>query len=622
MRDAHRSARRSILVEGPLKGDYSLAIVNRSFARALINLGHDVKVTSKNENLAEDPLFNGEPAVKAAYVENPNSAAFEVHSSFNWPLETGHMRAPLRTLHCYTWEESEFPPRLVEQLNRDLHLICVATLYTKEALENSGVRVPMVITGIGLDHMLCRAVRPLKRNKKFRFLHISSCFPRKGADVLARAFVEEFGEEPDVELVIKTFDNPHNEIEKQLLQAGGGAMPRGVQLLKASLSPEELYRLYLSADCLVAPSRGEGFLLPAAEAMALNVPVIVTDAGGQADFCDRQTAWLVRSTTGRAETHMALANSYWFEPELQSLKTQMRAVYNASLTELAVKTRVARSRVASHYTWEKVAKRFIAAVERRQAELAAAPPKRYRVALVSTWNQECGIASYSEHLVNAAPADFEIAVISEDVKSAVNDPAFVTRVWTRNLNGVRMLCDFILRSSFDAVLIQHQVTLFDFGSLRFMLEALCRTEPRRLPVFLQMHSTLESKTAMKDMASTLAKLSGLFVHTLSDIHALPRLAQSTRVAAIPHGVADLSERRAKSQSKSANGEFRIGAFGFCMPHKGVIEHIKALGMLRDRIPNLRVTLLHSLNDEPKTINYALEVMTLIKRLRLDDVIRH
>jgi hypothetical protein len=57
-----------------------------------------------------------------------------------------------------------------------------------------------------------------------------------------------------------------------------------------------------------------------------------------------------------------------------------------------------------------------------------------------------------------------------------------------------------------------------------------------------------------------------------------------------------------------------------MPHKGIIEHVHALWMLRDRIPGLRATLLHAVNDDGKTIDYAIEVMTLIKRLALDDVI--
>lgn len=616
---------RSILVQGPLKGDYSLAIVNRSFARALIEAGQHVRTNSINEDLSDDPLFNSDARVKDAFLENPDYTNFQIHTLNTWPPDTTHMTAGFRALHCYAWEESEFPPNFVRQFNRDLDLICVTSRYTKEALENSGVQVPVEVIGNGVDHMLQRWPKsPKSKRGPFTFLHVSSCFPRKGADVLIRAFLEEFGDQDDVQLIIKTFDNPHNYIERFLLTAlGNGAIPRTIRLIKQNLSTSELYKLYISADCLVAPSRGEGFLLPAAEAMALRLPVIVTDAGGQSDFCDETTSWLVRSSVGQAATHMSLHNSFWFEPNLASLKQQMRAVYVAEPEQIRAKTDAARRRISDLYTWEKVANRFLQAVEKHRR--APGEPRRHRIAIVSTWKQECGIATYTGHLVKALSEEFDVTILAEDTGLVAEDEWFVSRVWTRTSSGIRLLCDYAVRSKFDAILIQHHLGYFSWQDLGFMVDALCTSLSFQGAVFVQLHSTQGSQRELMQIAPSLAKLSGLFVHTLDDVLSLPGLAQATRVAIIPHGISYFDRKHplfatVESAFEEVSDSFHIGSFGFCMPHKGVLEHIRALQILRQKIPNLKATLLHSITAERKTIDYAIEIMESIKAYDLHAII--
>ena len=44
------------------------------------------------------------------------------------------------------------------------------------------------------------------------------------------------------------------------------------------MSREELRWLYASADAFVLPTRGEGWCLPAMEAMAMSLPVILSAA--------------------------------------------------------------------------------------------------------------------------------------------------------------------------------------------------------------------------------------------------------------------------------------------------------------------------------------------------------
>ena len=107
----------------------------------------------------------------------------------------------------------------------------------------------------------------------------------------------------------------------------------------------------------MSPSRGEGFGLPAAEAMLLGCPVIATIYSGQADICQAEHCWPVDYSLQPARTHLTEGKSFWAEPSLDSLRQQMRSVYKASAQERAEKTERARRFVADRFTWKKVAER-------------------------------------------------------------------------------------------------------------------------------------------------------------------------------------------------------------------------------------------------------------------------
>ncbi len=115
----------------------------------------------------------------------------------------------------------------------------------------------------------------LEALKGFTFLHISSAFPRKGVDVLLEAYFDAFDSRSDVSLILKTFPNPHNEVEGILERLRAGhPNPPDVRWIDRDLEDREIEALYGLADCYVHPARGEGFGLPVAEAMAAGVPVI------------------------------------------------------------------------------------------------------------------------------------------------------------------------------------------------------------------------------------------------------------------------------------------------------------------------------------------------------------
>jgi hypothetical protein len=67
-------------------------------------------------------------------------------------------------------------------------------------------------------------------------------------------------------------------------------LPR-VVVIQRDASRHEMRRLYAAADCFVLPTRGEGWGLPAFEAMTMALPTIVTNCAGPSAFASGRSAY-------------------------------------------------------------------------------------------------------------------------------------------------------------------------------------------------------------------------------------------------------------------------------------------------------------------------------------------
>ena len=170
--------------------------------------------------------------------------------------------------------------------------------YVARLLVDSGVTRPVITIGQAPPLAAYTALGDRPARTPFTFLHVSSAFPRKGIDVLLTAWQRAFRATDAVELVIKTAPNPHNIAAAQIAAlhaADPDAAP--IRLIEDDCDEPAMAALFAAADAMVLPTRGEGYNLPAAEAMAAGLPLIVTDATGHRDFAGPATARLVRSHT-------------------------------------------------------------------------------------------------------------------------------------------------------------------------------------------------------------------------------------------------------------------------------------------------------------------------------------
>ncbi len=623
------------VVEGSFETSYSLDVTNRGLARALERL-HPGQVglfpthgygdyRPKADDLAQHP------DLVELWRRTRRDRVPEVLIRGMYPPRVADMRGRRKLLH-FAWEESNFPAEWVAEFNRSLDGLLVVSRFVRKVLIDSGVRIPIFVVGNGIDQVREATPEPVAVDlgPGFKFLHVSSAFPRKGVDVLLKAFTTAFDASDDVALVLKTFPNEHHHVERDLAELLEG-IPRAprIVLLNRDLPPGQLLDLYRRCDALVAPSRGEGFGLPMAEAMVLGLPVITTGHGGVLEFCEPESSWLVDYTFAPARSHMGLFDSVWVEPKAEDLTRVLRRV--ASLPPEARRRAAAQARavVERDHTWDRVAQRVTAAVGAIEAEAIREPPAREasRIGWVSTWNARCGIAAYSARLIEHLPPEMPVQVFANDNREpGTRDEPFVTRVWTdHTLLDLSELAEGIVAGRCDVAVIHFNFGFFDVRAFGQLLQRLREREIRRVVIF---HATQDrpGSTALGRISAELGRADRLLVHGVRDLNMLKGVGLVDNVALFPHGVVRTAAlpREAQAAALGLRGKRVIGAYGYLRAHKGLTELVQALPAIRERHPKAHLLLVNARypssdsEAERKRLLEAVDVLGLHKHVTLVD----
>jgi glycosyltransferase involved in cell wall biosynthesis/tetratricopeptide (TPR) repeat protein len=354
----------------------SLSGVNRSLASAL-KLQADLElhcVQSAPVNSVPDSLkfFRKEMDSK-----NPGSCSVTIRHA--WPPDWSRPKNG-KLVVIQPWEFGSLPTQWVEQA-KHVDEFWVPSNYVRNVYVDSGVdaeKVFVVPNGVDSEKFHSQALpRKLATSKKFKFLFVGGTIFRKGPDLLLKAYLENFTASDDVCLVIKDFGGQSvyagQTIEAQIRNAQSDPNAPEILYLNEELPPDSLPGLFTACDCFVLPYRGEGFGLPALEAMACGLPIIVTASGATDDFVRYEFAFRIsakRVIFGNEISGMKLVKPGWLlEPDMAELSRKMRAAF-CNPSEAAERGRRASEFARQNYSWRKSAE--IAAVRIRT--IATQPP--------------------------------------------------------------------------------------------------------------------------------------------------------------------------------------------------------------------------------------------------------
>lgn len=242
-----------------------------------------------------------------------------VHISF---IQPEWYQTPSKSQYSigYTpWESSEIPDSWPEYMQA-VDEIWTTSSYCKDVYAKYGIESTVVPHGIDPEVF---QINERTLTDKFVFFHAGSPTERKGSQYVVDAFLELFGTNDDVILLLKS-TGPTNArwVGNSQYHGNAGNHPR-IHVVEFDISHEDMAQLYYRSHCFVYPSRGEGFGLLPFQALATGVPTILTNATGMTDFAHYGIPLKWKETKGYG---IHLGN--WAEPDYEDLKVQMLSVFN------------------------------------------------------------------------------------------------------------------------------------------------------------------------------------------------------------------------------------------------------------------------------------------------------
>lgn len=616
------------VVAGHLLGSYSLAIINRMMARTLeAHYPGQVRylaIETVPINHTEGVPVDEKPLMMELSSRPPITSKGEIVLSHHYPVLQPKGNYAL-SLAIFFWEESQVPSETIKKLTDGFDAIISPARSVTRALIDSGLSLPIATIGqpVDVDHYAALAQRRRSRHRQATFLHVSSCFKRKGVDVLLSAWAQAFTSADKVRLLIKTFPNPHNDVESQvaLLRAQYPDLAP-IVIVNRDADVEEMPQFYADADVMVLPTRGEGYNLPALEAMAAGLPLIVTGHGGHRDFCSDQEARLIAYRFAKSESHVGGYHSFWVEPDVDDLVAALREQIDESQLPL-IEARRNRAMLAAMRESDKEAwlRRYDALIERLQksAHLASA-----RVAWISTWSVQCGIAQYSSYLLDHFSEELRRNVLvvcdNRTQPSSKAEIAFKPTWDVKNVPKVKQMLEAIADYEAEAVVIQHQDGLLPWKQLGQL------AHDQRLAgkvVIVVLHNAGNMIRAGREeramIIEGLGKLSRILVHNAADMNFLMSLGLKHNVGLLPHG-AFTKDQAPWPRRLSTTDAPIIGCHGFFFRHKGIDKLIRAAALMRQEWPNLKLRLVNARFPEPGHDAYINECKNLAIILGMADAI--
>lgn len=266
------------------------------------------------------------------------------------------------------WESDTYNPDFLNILkNYDSNI--VLTKWQKECLIKQGFdesKIDIVHEGIEPD---CFPIEQEKSNK-FKFFLVGKWGFRKAIKETIECFLKTFEHIDDVELHI-TVDNAHPIWipTEERLRMYNLLSPK---IIIHSFPDRDVYlRILKNCNVFLSCSRGEGWNIPLAEALACGIPSIYSKGSGQLEFASEYPLGvdILKKIPAYHEEDKYFADGYVDEPNFEMLSEVLLDSYKNYSTYKKIHLQKCQHFI-SKYTWNKVSKDLFDVINKRYGSIS------------------------------------------------------------------------------------------------------------------------------------------------------------------------------------------------------------------------------------------------------------
>jgi len=242
--------------------------------------------------------------------------------------------------------------------SRNIERVIVPCEHNADVFRRGGVKAPVHVIPGGTDPLEFPVLTEPRPDRPYTFLTLGDRGSRKGWHEVWKAFWFTFKHTPDVRLIIKCRPGVNDTLD--LIAHADNLDPR---IVIQQDDAEDMREVFAQADCVVLPSRSEGWGMPHREAACMGLPVIVQRYSGLDDGNTDEWAFVVEK--GRMDAipedfqHIA---GEWRIADVVELAGAMRRCYEMP-KEAAHCGRSAARWIRANQTWHHAAKMLLNLIE-------------------------------------------------------------------------------------------------------------------------------------------------------------------------------------------------------------------------------------------------------------------
>jgi glycosyltransferase involved in cell wall biosynthesis len=255
-------------------------------------------------------------------------------------------------------------------------VVWVPTAWGRDVLIANGIPGHKIdVIPEGVDHALFHPHGRVPEERPFRFLVVGKYEIRKSYPEIFQAWAEEFGNNPAVELVMKSDYFRDGDIKAQ--QMIDDLRSHGFENWRLNWGYADIRniaQMYRTADVFLSAPRGEAWGLPIIEAAASGLPIISTMYSGHGEFLRtiQNSVIPVAYDMGAVDCdeykgYYPFPDGDWGEwaiPQVDSLRSAMRTAYN-NHKDLTKRSRKNSQKIRTQFSWTASADRAVQALESR-----------------------------------------------------------------------------------------------------------------------------------------------------------------------------------------------------------------------------------------------------------------